>query len=154
MNNITMTGRLTAQPELKSTQSGVSVCSFTLAVKRPRTKDETDFIPCNAWRQSAEFLCNYGTKGSMVGVTGSLTSRKWQDKDGNNRVSYEVVCDTVELLESKGGAQAGNNTAATANAPQNSAQPAFAPASQYVPEQYQSSAPQMQELGDDEDLPF
>ena len=90
MNNITMTGRLTATPELKTTQSGIAVCSFTLAVKRPRTKDETDFIPCNAWRQSAEFLCNYGTKGSMVGVTGSLTSRKWQDKDGNNRISWEI----------------------------------------------------------------
>lgn len=152
MNSITMTGRLTANPELKSTPNGIAVCSFTLAVKRPRTKDETDFIPCNAWRQSAEFLSKYGAKGSMVGVTGSLVSRKWQDKDGNNRVSYEVVCDTVELLESKASGQAGNNTAGTANAPQNA--PAFSPASQYVPEQYQQSAPKMQELGDDEDLPF
>lgn len=142
MNNISITGRLTDQPTLKTTQSGVSVCSFTLAVKRPRTKDETDFIPCNAWRQSAEFLCTFGTKGSMVGVTGSLISRKWQDKDGNNRTSYEVTADNVELLESK-----------SASPAQNNAQPSFAHASQYVPEQYQTK-PQMRELDPEEPLPF
>ena len=134
-NSITLTGRLTSNVELKTTPSGVSVCSFTLAVKRPRVKDATDFLPCNVWRQGAEFLAKYGAKGSMVAVTGSLTSRKWQDKDGNNRVSYEVVCDTVELLDSRAGGETGGNV------PQN------APVAPTEPGNFR-------ELGDDEELPF
>ena len=140
MNNITLTGRLTAQPELKTTTNGISVCSFTLAVKRPRVKDETDFIPCTVWRQGAEYLTKYGAKGSMAAVTGSLVSRKWQDKDGNNRVAYEVTCDTVELLESRSSGDAGNNTA---------------DASKYVPEQYKApSEPKYEEVTDEDELPF
>ena len=137
-NNITLTGRITAQPELKTTPNGVSVCSFTLAVKRPRVKDATDFIPCNVWRHGAEYLSKYGAKGSMVAVTGSLTSRKWQDKDGNNRVSYEVVCDNVELLDSKVSGAVSINTAADAN----------------VPQYAQTEPSNFQDLGDDEELPF
>lgn len=146
MNNITLTGRLTSKPELKTTPNGISVCSFTLAVKRPRTKDDTDFIPCNVWRQGAEFLSKYGDKGSMTAVTGSLISRKWQDKDGNNRVSYEVTCDNVELIESRASGQSGNNTTGTANAPQNASESATA----YNP----SAGGNFRELGDEEDLPF
>lgn len=146
-NNITLTGRLTAAPELKTTPNGVSVCSFTLAVKRPRTKDETDFIPCNVWRQGAEYLTKYGAKGSMVAVTGSLTSRKWQDKNGNNRVNYEVTCDTVELLESRASGEANNNTANTANAPQN----ASADATAYNP--YEGNG-NFAEITNEDELPF
>lgn len=101
MNTINLVGRLTADPELKTTQSGKSVCSFTLAVNRPRVKDTTDFINCVAWNQSAEYLTNYGRKGSLVAVTGVLTSRKYDDKDGNHRTAFEVVCDLVSLCESK-----------------------------------------------------
>ena len=101
MNTISLVGRLTADPELKTTQSGKSVCSFTLAVNRPRVKDTTDFINCVAWNQSAEYLTNYGRKGSLVAVTGVLTSRKYDDKDGNHRTAFEVVCDLVSLCESK-----------------------------------------------------
>lgn len=144
MNNITMTGRLTAQPELKTTTNGISVCSFTLAVKRPRTKDETDFIPCNVWRQGAEYLTKYGAKGNMVAVTGSLVSRKWQDKDGNNRVNYEVTCDNVELLESRSNGEANNNTMGGANAPQNGSNNATA----------HEAMPNFKDITDEEDLPF
>lgn len=101
MNIVSISGRLTAEPELKTTQSGVSVCSYTLAVKRPKVKDQTDFINFVSWRQGAEYLCQYGHKGDVVAATGVLTSRKWQDKDGNNRVSFEVVTDTVELVQPK-----------------------------------------------------
>lgn len=138
-NNITLTGRLTANPELKTTTNGISVCSFTLAVKRPRTKDETDFIPCNVWRQSAEYLTKYGTKGNMVAVTGSLVSRKWQDKDGNNRVNYEVTCDNVELLESRTNGETSNNTVGGANAPQNGSN---------------NATVAFKDITDEEDLPF
>lgn len=146
-NNITLTGRLTAAPELKTTPNGISVCSFTLAVKRPRTKDETDFIPCNVWRQGAEYLTKYGAKGNMVAVTGSLTSRKWQDKNGNNRVNYEVVCDTVELLESRGSGEASSNTGNAANAPQNGS----ANATAYNPYEEKGN---FEEINSEEELPF
>jgi single-strand DNA-binding protein len=139
-NNITLTGRLTAKPELKTTQTGVAVCSFTLAVRRPHQKDVTDFIPCQAWRKNAEFLTTYADKGNLTGVTGVLATRKWQDKDGNNRIAYEVICDSVELLESKASGEANNSTA----------QPT------YIPDAYTQQRPQakMEELSDDEELPF
>lgn len=140
-NNITITGRLTADPELKTTPNGVSVCSFTLAVKRPRTSDTTDFIPCQAWRQSAEYLSKYGAKGNIVAVTGSLTTRKWQDQNGNNRINYDVTCDTVELLESRSSGEANNNTTYNSNVPQNASGAT-----------YDSS--KLEEIGDDEELPF
>lgn len=98
MNAVNLTGRLTADVELKTTQNGKSVCSYTLAVNRPKVKDTTDFISCVTWNQGAEYLSKYGRKGDKVGVTGVLTSRKWQDQNGNNRVSVEVVTDTVEIL--------------------------------------------------------
>lgn len=101
MNNINLIGRLTADVELKQTQNGVSVCQFTLAVDRPKVKDTTDFIPCVAWRNTAEFIARYFRKGNKIALTGVLTARKWQDKDGQNRTSYEVVADSVEFCESK-----------------------------------------------------
>ena len=120
MNIISITGRLTADPELKVTQSGVSVCSFTLAVKRPRTKDETDFLNFTAWRQSAEYLCNYGRKGNLVGVTGSLVSRKWEDQNGNKRTSFEISVDSAELLSNRSEISECNPTNITPNSSRNS----------------------------------
>lgn len=98
MNTVGITGRLTKDPELKTTQNGVSVCSYDLAVKRPRVKDVTDFIPCVSWRQGAEYLAKYGRKGDVVAVSGALTTRAWQDKNGNKRIAYEVTAETVELV--------------------------------------------------------
>jgi single-strand DNA-binding protein len=96
-----MIGRLTADPELRRTGDGTAVCTFTLAVRRPRVKDTSDFIDCVAWRQSAEYLHQYGHKGDIVAVSGPLTSRKWKDKNDNNRINWEIQADTVELLSSK-----------------------------------------------------
>ena len=101
MNAVNITGRLAAKPDLKSTQNGKSVCNFRLAVTRPRVKDTTDWIPCTAWNQNAEFLSKYAEKGNRVGVTGVLTSREYEDKEGNRRTMYEVLCDSVELLDSR-----------------------------------------------------
>ena len=98
MNAVNLTGRLTSDVELKTTQNGKSVCSYTLAVNRPKVKDTTDFITCVTWNQGAEYLGKYAHKGDKIGITGVLTSRKWQDQNGNNRVSFEVVTDTVEVL--------------------------------------------------------
>lgn len=101
MNSCNFIGRVTSAPELKKTQSDISVCSFCLAVKRPRVKDKTDFINCVAFRQSAEYLCTYGKKGSVVEISGALTSRKYEDKNGNNRVAFEVVADNLSLWDHK-----------------------------------------------------
>ena len=101
MNNICLTGRLTSDVELKQTQSGVSVCSFSVAVKRPNVKDTTDFINCVAWRNSAEFISNYFRKGNMIAIAGILTSRKFQDQHGKNHVAFEVVVDRAEFCESR-----------------------------------------------------
>ena len=101
MNVVTMTGRLCADPELRRTQSGTACCSFTLAVKRPKVKDVTDFHSFVVWQQGAEYLCQYGHKGDLVCVTGYLATREWTDKDDNKRKSVEVTCDSVELVSSK-----------------------------------------------------
>lgn len=110
MNTINLTGRLTNDVELKTTQNGKSVCSYNLAVNRPKVKDTTDFITCVTWNQGAEYLSKYAHKGDKVGITGVLTSRKWQDQNGNNRIAFEVVTDTVEIL-----ANASNGGQATSN---------------------------------------
>ena len=101
MNNCCFVGRLTNDPELKKTASDLSVCSFTLAVNRPRVKDTTDFINFVAWRGSAEYLTKYAQKGSLVAVSGALTSRNYEDKQGNKRTAFEVVADNVTICESK-----------------------------------------------------
>ena len=116
MNSVTMIGRLGADPELRRTQSGTACCSFSLAVKRPKVKDTTDFHNFVVWQQGAEYLCQYGHKGDLVGVTGYLTSRNWEDKNGNKRTTVEVICDGVELLSSKKTAETGNNTPQRQNA--------------------------------------
>lgn len=142
MNSINLVGRLTADPELKQTQSGKSVCSFTLAVNRPIVKDTTDFINCVAWNQSAEYLANYGRKGNLVAVTGVLTSRKYDDKDGNHRTAFEVVCDSVSLCESRDKGKDGIvNT-----------QPTKTP-NKGIVEPY-AQTPQFVDLDNDSDLPF
>lgn len=101
MNSCNFIGRITADPELRRTQSGTACCSFTLAVKRPKVKDTTDFHEFVVWQQGAEYLCQYAHKGDIVAVTGYLTSRKWEDKNGNKRTTVEVTCEAVELLSSK-----------------------------------------------------
>ena len=106
LNHIVIMGRLTRDPELRRTGSGVAVASFTVAVDRDFSgrdggERETDFIDCVAWRNSGEFVSKYFTKGSMIVVSGRLQIRGWTDKDGNKRRSAEVVADNVYFGESK-----------------------------------------------------
>lgn len=110
MNHGSYVGRLTADPELKQTQGGISVCSFTLAIDRPKTRDKTDFINFVAWRQTAEFICKYFRKGQNIGVTGYLTSRQYEDKNGNRRTAFEVVADRAEFVESRQKAEGWNSS--------------------------------------------
>ena len=118
LNHITIMGRLTRDPELRRTGSGIAVTSFTLAVDRDFGKNdngerETDFIDCVAWRQTGEFVSKYFTKGRMAVVSGRLQIRSWNDKDGNKRRTAEVVADNVYFGDSKrddqGGSYAGSS---------------------------------------------
>lgn len=120
LNHIVLMGRLTADPEVKTTTNGLAVTSFTVACDRNVGKDrdkQSDFIPCVAWRQTAEFIGKYFSKGSLIAVEGSLQSRKYTDKEGKNRVSYEVLVDrshfTGERRESAAAPQAANQPTGT-----------------------------------------
>ena len=105
LNRIDIMGRLTADPELRQTASGIAVASFTLAVDRDRKNQngekETDFIDVVVWRNTAEFVSKYFTKGRMAVASGRLEMRKWEDKNGNKRISAEVQADNVYFADSK-----------------------------------------------------
>ncbi len=138
INVVVLTGRLTADPELKTTSSGISVCSFSIAVERRfRSGEErqADFINIVAWRASAEFVSKYFKKGQMIAIEGSLQSRKYQDKEGKNRYAYEVVANNVQFADFKsGGSNATENETASFN---------------------NTSSSDFEEIsGNDDDLPF
>ena len=104
INNVVIMGRLTKDPELKTTQSGLSVVSFTVAVDRNCQKDgerRADFLNVVAWRQTAEFVEKYFAKGSMIAIQGSIQTRKYEDKSGNKRTAVEIVADNVSFCGSK-----------------------------------------------------
>ena len=104
LNKVILGGRLTADVELKGTPSGVSVCSFSLAVNRKYSKDseqQTDFINCVAWRNTAEFINKYFRKGSSICVTGAIQTRNWTDTNGQKRYATEVVVDEALFVDSK-----------------------------------------------------
>lgn len=111
LNHIDLMGRLTRDPELRRTGSGIAVANFTIAVDRDfksqSGEKETDFIDCVAWRSTAEFVSKYFKKGSMAVVSGRLTIRVWDDKDGNKRRTAEVVADSVYFGSSKREAESG-----------------------------------------------
>lgn len=130
LNKTILGGRLTATPELKQTTNGTSVCSFSLAISR--SKEETDFIDCVAWKQTAEFIAKYFKKGSSLLIEGSLRKRAWTDKNGEKRYATEVIVDKGYFVDSKN----------------ESEQPSEA----YVPDAY--TTPQFEEVSDEDGLPF
>lgn len=105
LNHIVIMGRLTKDPELRTTQGGTSVASFTVAVERDFTpkgqEKQTDFIDCTAWQQTGEFVSKYFRRGSMIIVDGSLQSRKWTSREGQNRVSWEINVNRAYFGEAK-----------------------------------------------------
>ena len=138
LNHITIMGRLTRDPELRRTGSGIAVASFSVAVDRDFGKNEngekeTDFIDCVAWRQTGEFVAKYFAKGRMAVVSGRLQIRPWTDKDGNKRRTAEVVADNVYFADSK---REGESTGASYSAPAGGfggyAAPAASPASDFA----------------------
>ena len=151
LNHITIMGRLTRDPELRRTGSGIAVASFTVAVDRDfggrdGGEKETDFIDCVAWRQTGEFVSKYFTKGRMIVVSGRLQIRSWTDKDGNKRRTAEVVADNCYFGDSKrddqgssygGNAYGGNSYGSAYSAPAGGnyggySAPASAPVSEFA----------------------
>ncbi len=150
MNSICLMGRLTADPELKSTQNGVAVTSFCIAVDRayqPKGQErQTDFINCVAWRSTAEFITRFFHKGQRIALQGSLQSRNYNDREGNKRTAYEVVIDNAFFVEPKNsGGGAPSAPAGDNQLPQyNESQPAFS----------NTAGGDFEEILGDEDLPF
>lgn len=146
LNKVVLCGRLTADPELKQTQNGIAVVSFTLAVNRRFTRgadgqgnSQADFISCVAWRQTAEFISRYFHKGSSLCVTGSIQTRTWTDNTGAKRYATDVVVDEAMFVDSRSDSNQ----------------------SSYVPDAYGSpsfsnmgEAPNFEEVKTDDDLPF
>lgn len=145
LNKVVLAGRLTADPELKQTQSGISVVSFTIAVNRKYSKEQqqTDFISVIAWRQTAEFISRYFKKGSAICLTGTIQTRSWQDQQGQKRYATEVVADEAMFVDSKSDNQPVANGS-------------FIPGTTgYVPDAYApTAAPKFEEINPDDDLPF
>ena len=145
-NRAILIGRLTADPELKQTQNGISVCSFSIAVDRRfsgrDSERKTDFINITSWRQQAEFVCRYFHKGDVIGIEGSIQTRNYEDKNGSKRTAVEVVTDNVFFTGSKS-----HPTAAGAN---NYAAPAAPAAPAYA----SGAASDFEEVESDNDLPF
>ena len=100
-NKVIIGGRLTADCELKKTQSGVSVTTFSIAVNRKVADNKTDFIDVVAWRQTAEFICKYFKKGNSICVVGNLQKREWTDKNGQKRYVTEVIAEEASFVDSK-----------------------------------------------------
>lgn len=138
LNKVILGGRVTADPELKHTPQGISVCSFSIAVNR-RSKDgqaPADFINCQAWRTTAEFISRYFKKGSSICLVGSLQTRTWNDQNGNKRYATEVIADEAFFVDSKS---------------ENDVAPGFASdAASFQTQQ----APKFEEIAGDDDLPF
>lgn len=101
MNNIQLLGRITKDLEQKMTTTGKPVCSFDIAVTRKFDKETTDFIPCVAWNKTCETMCKFVKKGQLIAIDGSLYTRKYEDKNGNNRTAYEVNVNNFYFAESK-----------------------------------------------------
>lgn len=139
-NKVILIGNMTSDPELKQTQGGISVCSFSIAVNRKYNKDgnnEVDFITIQTWRQTAEFVSRYFKKGKPILVCGQLQTRTWTDNQGNKRYATEVVADEVSFV--------GNNESSTEAKNQPSA---------YTPTAYTNNNQNFEEIPNDGTLPF
>lgn len=154
-NKIILGGRLTADPELKTTPSGVMVTSFTIAVNRrfggkQGEEQQADFFNVTAWRNTAEFICKHFRKASNICIWGTLQNRSWTDQQGQKRYTTEIIADEAYFVDSK------SESPITANAPQVYSSPADVPQS-YMPQGYSQnsmSAPAMETVGDDDEMPF
>ncbi len=154
LNVVALMGRLVADPELRHTPQGVSVTTFTIAVDRSFVRQgeqrQADFIDIVAWRSTAEFVCKYFQKGSLIAVDGSIQTRSYQDKNGNNRKAFEVVANNVNFAGGKGGSGNGNGGAYSSARPEYTREAPMEAAPTYSA----SSNDDFAVIDEGEDLPF
>lgn len=145
LNKVILGGRLTADPELQTTPSGIYVTTFSVAVGRPYSKDaekKTDFINCVAWRNTAEFISKYFAKGSSICIVGNIQTQSWQNQNGEKRYATEVMVEEAKFVESKTNSSQG--TVSTTNEPNLG-----------IPKINNTPAvPHFEEMDPDDDLPF
>ena len=157
MNNVSLMGRLTADPELKQTYNGIPVLSFSIAVDRSfaarGTERQTDFINIVAWRQTAEFVSKYFSKGQMIALEGCIQTRPYEDKNGNNRIAFEVIARRVCFC---GGKNSDNRQATNGNVTKDNSQPNNQSSPNIKPDESDfDSLDGFEEIGTpDDDLPF
>ena len=151
-NKVIIGGRLTADPEMKTTPSGIAVTTFTVAVSRRGGKEDqkTDFFNVTAWRQTAEFVCKFFRKASSICISGSLQTRSWTDQNGQKRFVTEIVADEAYFVDAK------DEMPIMANPPVvptvvTDDQTSIVPNAPWIPS---GAAPQFEEISDDEELPF
>jgi single-strand DNA-binding protein len=147
LNKVIIGGRLTADPELKQTQSGTAVTTFTVAVNRRGAKDgqqQSDFISCVAWKERAELITKYFGKGSSICVEGEIQTRSWKDESGNNRYATEVNVSQVHFVDSKSENPANSAPSVIPGYTGPGQAPSFTPA----------TPPKFEEMSKDDDLPF
>lgn len=152
LNKVVIAGRLTRDPEVKTTQTGLAVCTFSVAVNKRVAKDahpEADFFTVTAWRERAEFVGKYFRKGSAICVCGQLTLNKWQDKDGNKRQNVQITADECMFVESKGASDGAQDEPAQTAPTQTSVYGGQTP---YNP--YTQTAPNFEQIPLDDSLPF
>lgn len=156
MNKVILGGRLTADPELKTTPSGIAVTSFTVAVNRRfggKNGEESpaDFFNVTAWRQTAEFITKYFRKASSICVVGSIQTRTWTDNNGQKHYATEIVADEAHFVDAKD-EMPGQKAAGAAYSPVG--QPNAVQTGTYIPQAYMAAPAPSEVLGDEEELPF
>lgn len=154
MNNVSLMGRLTADPELKYTANNLAVTRFSIAVDRAFSKagqeKQVDFINIIAWRQTAEFVCKYFHKGNRIGIVGQIRTGSYTDTDGNKRYTFEVQADNVEFCESKSGSGSSQGDSNYSNSQSSQPRQESVPSAAYSSE----SNDDFQQTPADGDLPF
>ncbi len=169
LNSVQLIGRFTRDPELRTTQSGISTCSFTIAVDRNFVRQgeerKADFIGCVAWRQTAEFISRYFKKGNLIALEGSIQTRTWDDNEGKRHYVTEVVVDRTHFVESKrdqsndggyggGYSQGGYNNGGYQNNSYSAPAPAPAPRTDSYESSYGGLGDPISPIGTEDDLPF
>lgn len=154
LNVVAIMGRLVADPELKTTQQGTSVCHFRIACDRSYVRQgeqrQADFIDIAAWRQTAEFVCKYFRKGSLIAIDGSIQTHQYQDKSGSNRTAFEVVANNVSFA----GAKASGSASVQSFDQQTANHVREANATRSAPQAAQDEPDDFAEITDTDDLPF
>ena len=158
LNVVVIMGRLVADPELRTTTNGINLARFRIACDRSYSRQseqrQTDFLDVVAWRQQADFVCKYFQKGSLIIIEGSIQTRQYQDKNGNNRTSVEIVANNINFGGPKNSNSNAGSSSYSASQPRQDAQPARPSSIEAVPSYSAGDNDDFAVIDDSDDLPF